>query len=133
MHRIDVPAIRIGTFGLGPKITPADDKSITIRAINVLKAPGGSFAGYLKSTLEADLKAGGKLDPDAPIVLQGLLTRSDLSSAIGTGTGVLGARFTLLKDGKTVFDKELTVNASWDSSFLGALAIRRDKPIHRAL
>jgi hypothetical protein len=120
VHQVDVPVMSVGTFAPGPKV---EDRSITVRAINVLKAPGGSFSGYLKSTLEADLKAGGKLDPGAPIVLQGVLTRSDLSSAIGTGTAVLGAHFTLLRDGKSVFEKDLSVNASWDSSFLGAVAI----------
>ena len=123
VRRIDIPSLKLGDFKPGGTLKPADDKSITIRAINVISAPGGSFAGYLKATLEADLRAAGRLDGNSPYVLNGVLIRSDLSSAIGTGTAAIGATFTLLKDGKSLYEKNLSVDATWDSSFLGAIAI----------
>lgn len=115
--------ISVGAFVPGGKVSASDDRSVTIRAINSFKAPDGSFAGYLKSTLEQDLKTAGKLDPGAPATLTGVLTDSQVSSAMGTGTASLSAHFTLTRDGKAVFDKELSVNASWPSSFIGAEAI----------
>ena len=36
---------------------------------------------------------------------------------------MLGARFSLLKDGKPVFDRALEVEVTWTSTFIGAEAI----------
>lgn len=46
-----------------------------------------------------------------------------MQSSIGTGTGRLAARFQVLRAGQMVFDKELSVDPAWESSFLGAAAI----------
>lgn len=115
----DIPAMRVGTFAPAPGV---DDKSIGSRAVS-LDPPGGSFAKYLGSALENDLRMGGKLDPKADLVLEGLLTASDLNTGMDTGTGNLGAKFSLKRDGKSIFEKNLLVQSQWDSSFLGAVAI----------
>ena len=119
----DLPPLAVGNFVPGGEVSPSDDRSTTVRAINTIDAPGGSFAGLLKQTLETDLKGAGRLDSNAPMVLSGVLTRRTVDSTVGTGTASLAADFTLTRDGKTVFDKTLRVDDSWDSSFLGAVAI----------
>ncbi len=118
-----IPAINVGEFVPGPNLSPSDDKSVTIRAINNFKAPGGSFAGALRDTLTADLRAAGRFDSASPYVLQGTLNSRNVDSSIGTGTASLDAKFTLLKGGKPVFDKDLAVSTKWNSSFIGAVAI----------
>lgn len=118
----DIPAMRVGTFVLAPGLHASMDKSIVSRSVS-LEPPGGSFAKYLGNALENDLRMGGKLDPKADLVLEGLLTASDLDTGISTGTGKLGAKFSLKRAGKSIFEKDLSVRAQWDSSFIGVEAI----------
>jgi hypothetical protein len=63
----------------------------------------------------------GKLDPNSDLVVEGLLTASDVDSSVGTAK--LGAKFSLKRAGKPVFEKTLSVDAKWESTFIGAVAI----------
>jgi len=119
----DLPVMQVGKFALAPGKSASLDKSVGIRSVSLSSPYEGSFAKYLQQTLETDLRAAGKLDANADTVLEGLLTQSDVDAGIGTGTAVLGAKFSLLKGGKSVFEKDLAVHAQWDSSFIGAVAI----------
>ncbi|MEI9989776.1 MAG: hypothetical protein WDM86_07025 [Rhizomicrobium sp.] len=123
LRKVDLAPMAVGSFVPGPKVSTGEDRSTTIRAINEVTAPGGTFSGYLKTTFESELRAAGRFDPNATLVLSGVLTDRSLDSAIGTGTASLAATITLSKDGKTVFEKPYRVDAKWDSSFLGAIAI----------
>lgn len=90
---------------------------------STVEAQSGSFSQYLKDQLLAELKAAGVYDERSTTVIEAQLTDSKLDAAIGTGTGRLAARFTVTRDGKKVYDKELAVSESWDSSFVGAVAL----------
>ena len=118
----NLPGMAVGPFALAPGKPESMDKSVTIRSV-VLEPQGDSLARYLGETLEADLRAAGKLDASSPLSVQGLLTDSQVDSGIGTGHAALGATFILSKSGKTIFSKDFSVNSSWDSSFVGAVAI----------
>ena len=118
-----IPPIHVATFAVAPGHSDSMDKSVVIRSVNLSSPDNGSFAQYLQKTLETDLNAAGKLNPNSDFTLQGLLTESDVDSGIGTGSASLGAEFSLQKAGKTVFDKKLRVDSKWDSSFIGAEAI----------
>jgi hypothetical protein len=90
----------------------------------VLSSPyDGSFAKYLAKTIDTDLAAGGKLDPNSDLVINGLLTASDETDGMSEGDAELGAKFTLTKGGKVIFEKQMLVGAHWDSNFVGAVAI----------
>ncbi len=119
----DIPAMRVGNFALAPGLPASLDKSVGSRSVSLQSPEGGSLSKYLAKTLETDLRTGGKLDPNADMVLEGLLTASDLNTGISTGDGKLGAKFSLMKGGKSIFEKDISVNAKWDSSFIGAVAI----------
>jgi hypothetical protein len=123
VRQAGVPPLALGGFVPGGSVSASDDRSTMVRAVNTIDAPGGSFAGMLRSTLMADLNGAGRYDPSAPLTLSGVLTERMVDSTVGTGTASLAADFTLARDGKTVFDKRLRVNDSWDSSFVGAEAI----------
>jgi hypothetical protein len=117
-----VAPMRVGSFNPGPDISAQSDKSISVRA-GVMAAPDGSFARYLGSTLEAELKGAGKLDPGASLTVTGVMTRSHVDSAMPNAHGSLGATFTLTRGGQVVFDKALLVEDTWPSAFMGAEAI----------
>ncbi len=112
-----------GTFKLAPGKPEAMDRTVGGLRGSSLSAPNGSFALYLKSEVEAALKAAGLLDAASPVVITGELTDSRVDAAIGTGTGRLAARFVVQRAGRVVYDRELAVDASWPSSFIGAEAI----------
>ena len=48
---------------------------------------------------------------------------SQVDAAIGIGTARLAARFTVDRNGKRIFDKVLSVDSRWESSFIGAIAL----------
>jgi hypothetical protein len=122
MRAAPVPALQVGRFAPDPSLK-SGDSSFAIRAAKVTSPVNGSWASYLGETVKVNLAAAGKLDASAPLTLEGLLTESDVSSGLPDGKAVLGARFSLTKGGKVVFDRHLKVEDSWQSSFIGAEAI----------
>lgn len=118
-----LPAMRVGQFARGPSLSASDDHSIGIRASSLSSPVNGSFAAYLGETLTQNLRAAGLLDANSNLVIEGLLTRSEVGSGLPNGHGALAARFTLTRNGQVLFDRELTVEAEWPSSFIGAEAI----------
>jgi len=117
----DYPAMRVGAFAPAPGLPASLDRSAGIRAVSLSSPEDGSFAKYLGKTLETDLRMTGKLDPNSDLVVDGLLTASEVDSSVGTAK--LGAKFSLTRDGKPVFEKTLWVDAKWESTFVGAVAI----------
>ncbi|MGE0099879.1 MAG: hypothetical protein AB7S86_16170 [Hydrogenophaga sp.] len=112
-----------GSFRLAPGKDPAMDTSLSGLRGNSLAPAKGSWSQLLKDTVVAELTAAGLYDPASSLVIEGQLTDSKVDAAIGTGTGRLAARFTVKKAGKVAYDKELAVDAQWESSFVGAVAI----------
>lgn len=112
----------LGSFSAAPG-QPADmDKGITIRA-GYQPAPDGSFARYLGQTIAAQLLGAGQLQAASGAVLSGVVTETHADSSLPTARAALGAQFTLLKDGKAVFQKTLRAETTWSSNFIGAVAI----------
>lgn len=115
--------VAIGQFQLAPGVSPEIDKGLSVRSNAVVSPVDGSFAQYLRQTLTADLQAAGLVDAAAPATLSGFLTDSTLDVPVGTGQASLGARFVVVRQGKTVYEKELKASATWPSSFIGMEAI----------
>lgn len=117
-----VPPLALGSFVSGNK---AIGRTIAVR-LGVLHAPKGrNFAEFLGSTFETELKAAGKLDPASRLRIDGILTESRIAEDFKKGGGMLGARITLLRDGKAAFAKDYRVEAKWNSDWIGAIAIEQ--------
>jgi hypothetical protein len=112
----------IGTFKIDAA-KAGDDKQISMRGANSVQAPSGSFAQYLGESLKVELQSAGLLDPASATVISGTLTQSELDAAIGTGKGKLGARFVVTRSNTVRYDRELSVDSEWESSFMGGVAI----------
>ena len=122
LRSINIPPLRVGKFSPAPELA-SQDRSISIRAVNLTSPDHGSFAEYLGGALETDLRAGGKLDGNSKFVIEGLLTDNQVSAGISDGTASLAAKFSVSAEGKNVFEKTLVARSTWDSSFVGAIAI----------
>ena len=94
--------------------------SITIRSISLF-SPYRSYANYLKEALKLELSLADKYDPQADVVVDGVLLKNDLNSA--NGTGIIEATFSVLKQGKRVYTATILSTTEWPTSFLGAVAI----------
>ncbi|NHZ93614.1 hypothetical protein F2P45_32140 [Massilia sp. CCM 8733] len=114
--------VAVGSFSLDASKNASLDKSHSIRASGVV-APGGSFAQYLGETLKVELLSAGLLDANAATVITGTLTQTEVDASIGTGKGVLAARFVVTRAAQVRYERELKVESTWDSSFVGATAI----------
>jgi hypothetical protein len=112
----------VGTFALAQGKSAAMDQSASARGSTVVP-PDKSFALFLKEALKQELVNAGKFDPNSTLVISGQLTNSSLEAPIGTGKGALSARFSVDRDNRRVYDKELEEKAEWPSAFLGADAI----------
>ncbi|MDW3682491.1 hypothetical protein RA280_12205 [Cupriavidus sp. CV2] len=73
------------------------------------------------------------MDPGADAVVTGVLSDSKVDAPIGLGTASLGARFVVTRAGNVRYDKQLDVNATWDSPFIGASAIPQAAGQYEAL
>jgi hypothetical protein len=124
LRAANLAAATAGTFSLAPgKPAEMDSKLANGLRGSSVAAASGSFSQQLKDEIVTALKAANLYDEKAPIVIEGRLTDSKVDAAIGTGTGRLAAQFSVTRGGKRVFDKELAVDAQWESSFVGAIAL----------
>lgn len=113
----------LGSFALDSSKQASVDKSVSVRGHQLHSPVEGSFAQYLKETLRVELDAAGLLDAASPVVITGTLLETDVDAAIGEGSGVLTARFQVKRDNAVKFDKTLSAKSTWESSFVGAVAI----------
>jgi len=113
----------VGTFKLAPGKDASLDQDVTIRSNRFYSPYDSSFSKYLAQTLAADLRAAGLLAADSRRTIQGELTQSTVDASIAQGRGSLAGRFSVLDEGRKTYDKELKVEATWESSFAGAVAI----------
>lgn len=122
LRAANMAPVAVGTFKIDAAKT-SQDSGLSIRGGNSVQAPGGSFAQYLGESLKTELQSAGLLDPASSTVITGTLTHTEVNADIGTGTAKLAARFVVTRANAVKFDRELSADASWESSFMGAVAI----------
>ena len=100
-----------------------DPEAVTVRG-SQLRAPGGSYAAYLKSALVSELAGARRHDPDSTLVLAARLLVNDVSG----GEARVSAAFTLTREGRPVFDRTLSHTVAYtpgfgaNTAFPGAMA-----------
>ncbi len=122
LRAANLAPMKVGDFTAGPGHPKEMDKRIVVRA-GAQAAPNGSYARYLADTIRAELEGGGRFDANSTTVLSGVITDSHVDSSLPLGHASLAVRFTLVRDGKVVFEKTVSADATWESNFIGAVAI----------
>lgn len=112
-----------GEFKAEPGNAASADRGLSVRGVNMISPAGGSFAIQLRDQLAAELKAAGLYDANAKVVISGTMTENEVDAGISTGSARIAARFEVARDGKVVFNKEITAASTWESSFIGAIAV----------
>ncbi len=123
LRAADLAPSQLGKFQLAPGKPAELDTGLSGLRGNSASPAKGTWSQLLKDTLAAELRGAGLLDEKSSLVIEGQLLDSKVDAAIGTGTGRLAARFQVLRGSEKLFDKELVAEASWESSFMGAVAI----------
>jgi hypothetical protein len=119
-RRAGVPSMQVGAFSATPGMP---GRTVVIRAGTMSAPKGTTFADYLRDSLASELAAAGKLDSKSEIVINGLLSESEVDSAMPTANAKLGAHFSVTRGQLVIYQKNLSVHSQWPSAFLGAEAI----------
>lgn len=118
-----VPApVKLGSFTVQSGV----DGTIGLRGNPMASPVGGDYAAYLSDALEKELKLAGKLAPTSKLEISGQLLKNDIAAAgFSTNSGEIEARFVVKNDGVQRYDQVKRAEMSWESSFVGAIAIPR--------
>lgn len=120
----DVQPMKVGTFDSTPGKENANP--ISIRGSSLASPYDSSYAKYLAEALKQDLELAGKLAADAKIEISGALQKNDINiGAASSGSGDIEARFVIKRAGEVKYDQVKSIHDTWDSSFVGAVAIPR--------
>lgn len=119
----NIAPIKVGEFSLASGKPAEMDTSVGGLRGSSLKPANSTFSQQLKDTLVVELKGAGYYDDASELIIEGELTDSKVDAAIKLGTARLAAHFTVDKNNTRLFDKELSVEATWESSFVGAIAL----------
>lgn len=123
LRNANLATAKLGEFKLAKDKKAEMDSSVGGLRGSSIKAANGSFSQQLKDEVMVEMKAAGLYDESSKITIESQLTDSQVDAAIKTGFARLAARFIVNRDNKMAFDKELSVDSAWESSFVGAIAI----------
>lgn len=84
---------------------------------------GSSFADYLGDAVKQEFDLSKRLDTNAPIEVSGVLLGTDIDTGMSTASGYAEAQFVVTQAGQVRFSKVKKGSFSWESSFVGAIAI----------
>jgi len=109
-----------------PSVSAAPGQNSLMVRANPVRSPEGNLSNHVQKALENELRLAGLLQPGAARHLEVSLRQSDLDAAVfGDGKGTLSAQFDLREQDRSLYSSTKTVSSSWDSSFMGAVAIPR--------
>lgn len=112
----------IGTFVVGAGLTSGS--TISLRGNSMNSPVGQDYAAYLAEALRQELTLAGKLDPKSGIEISGALVKNDIAAGgFSTNSGEVEARFVVKINGVERYQSVKRAEASWESSFVGAIAI----------
>jgi len=106
-----------------PQVTaPSSLSSLSVRA-NPIKSPNGNIPQHIQAAITEELRLAGLVDEKADRSLDVVLVTSELDAGMGTGSGKLAARFTVHKGSDVLYDATQQSSSTWESSFVGAVAV----------
>jgi hypothetical protein len=113
-------SMAVGSFTVQAGVAPA----ISLRSNPMSSPVGADYAAYLAEAIRQELGLAGKLDPASKIEISGVVTKNDIAAGgISTNSGEIEARIVVRNGGAVRFDKLKRADMSWESSFVGAIAI----------
>jgi hypothetical protein len=121
LHRAAGGKVKVGSFGVKPGAVGG--ASIALRAASMSSPVGADFGAYLGDAVKQELDLAKRLDASSSVEVSGVLLGNDIDTAMSTASGYAEAQFVVSKDGQVRFSKVKRGQQSWESSFVGAIAI----------
>ncbi|WP_395699276.1 hypothetical protein [Aquabacterium sp.] len=122
IKRSQARPVMIGNFSV--QAGAVGGSAIGLRGSSMASPVGSDYAAYLADALRQELALAGKLDSKSDIELSGLLTKNDIAAGgFSTNSGEIEARFIVKSGGQVRYDAVKRAELSWESSFVGAIAI----------
>lgn len=119
-------SVSLGSFSVqaGSRAAAKGGTTLSVRASPMNSPVGTDYAAYMADALSQELTVAKKLDPKSQFEISGKLLQNDISAGgFSTNSGEIEAQFVVKKDGVVRFEKAKTASLTWDSSFLGGVAI----------
>lgn len=110
--------VAVGTFTGGAK-------TISVRGSSAKSAVGNSYGEYVQAALSSELEKAQLLLPASNLHVRGNVVETDIDAAMGTGKTSIATEFVVSKNGVEKYRKTISAQYSWESSFVGAVAIPR--------
>ena len=122
MKKSGMRSVALGSFTVTAGMQGAS--SISLRGNPMSSSVGSDYAAFLKEALRQELVLAGKLDAASNLEVAATLIRNDIAAAgLATNSGEIEARFVVRQGGATRYDAVKRADASWESSFVGGIAI----------
>jgi len=116
--------IAVGEFALAAGVKPKADLVIALQGAIYASPVANSFSQYLREAIIVELTAAKKYAPDSALVLTGQLVRNAGGRlfSISSASAVTEARFQVRRDSEVLFDKQISADVVWKSSFAADIA-----------
>ena len=98
-------------------------ENISVRGNSFSSPYNGNMVNYIETALRQELEKAGLMDPNSKKVLTATVDKNNVDTGVDKGTGVIGADVTITDNGSTLYHKHVEAMTTWDSSFVGAIAI----------
>ena len=120
LQDVTTKKISVGKFNeSSPKVN-----SLSMRGSSLVSPYNESYSVYLTKALEEELKLAGIWDQNSGINVSGTLVDNELDvSSFSIGTASITVKFIVKRNNKVIYNKQVTANHKWESSFIGAVAI----------
>lgn len=100
----------------------AKDRGFAVRDVVIKPPKGQNWSGWLRDGLAAQFDAIGKLDPAAPVRIDGEVLTNEGGENFDDGKARLSARFRVTRDGAVRYEAVKSVRSEWNSSVIGMIA-----------
>lgn len=115
---------KVEQLNVGNITSTKELNSISLRGSSMYSPVDKSYGVYLSKALENELKLAKLWSGVSATVLTGEMLTNDIDvSGFSEGTGEASAKFVVTRDNKVIFEKVISANHTFESSFIGAIAI----------
>lgn len=111
--------VQVSDFKINKKLN-----SISLRGSSLESPVEKSFAKYIENALILELSKAKLYNDLSPRIISAEVVKNDLdASGFSTGEGIISVAFTITENEQSLFEKTITSKVTWESSFIGAVAI----------
>jgi len=115
---------KVEPMNVGAIIATKKLNSISLRGSSMNSPVNKSYGDYISTAVEEELKLAKLWSPVSSTVITGTVLTNDIDvSGFSEGSGEISVNFIVTKNNIIIFDKVISAAHTFDSSFMGGIAI----------